>query len=1184
MDKPVKKRKRKFLKIVAWVLGIWALVLIVIQIALSPAVLTRLAGSFASEYIDGNVAFGKVSLSVLKNFPNINVSFDTVSVTYPSGRFASAESRLGMKNVAGRGNGADTLMSFDRFSASLNIAALGAGQIRIPFLQLEKPRIFARSYDSKTANWNILKASGKEDGDSVSSEMPKIVLGRIQFSDSPLVVYSSAQDSASIIVNMRKMQFNGRISSRNGSRKRINLRVDSMFVASRFPGDTLALALDRFRIGASRGQLRASAEATTYLATKSYGRLKVPVRLSSGISFPKDSVPAVSLKRFKADIAGIPVSAAADLRFSGQKGIYVKGSAAIDRCRVSDVLKYINGTIWKDAGEIQTDATVNLALSCDGWYSADTGSLPEISASMKVPDSYIGHKKLGIKHNLRFDASLDSDSSGYCTLTLGELSVSGKAIGISVAGKVRDLIGKDPVIGIDADASVNLDSLRNFIRKGSGIDARGKLDAEVKGTIRMSQLDPYRFADADVAGFIRSDRLDLSVEEDSLDVHIDSLDVVLGALGNTRDSSIAQGERMLALAAKLDSLKLNYRDKLFARGSGLSLKAQNAAAILDAGDSSRFYPFGGKLQIGFLAVAGADTTVILVADSDNTFRISPKKGNPDVPVLSLKSSSGGIYLRGPVNRIGLRKLEMDATAAMNSIERRQRGKAFADSLAKRYPDVPRDSLFNHLRSLRGSRKIQLPDWLSEEDFMKKDLQFKLDSSVVKTFMTWDAEGSMKLAGASVISPYFPLRNSVRNLEGSFNNNEIALNSLELQSGRSNMSVKGKVKGIRGLVAGRGMLALDMDVASDSLNLNELLGAYSVGSRYVPAKQTVRSSTDSLMELGNDREYQDSIVTDTLSNVTDIETSLLVVPANINARITLDASDVRFSTLLLTSMQSQLTVKERCVQFMNTSARSDIGNIDFEGFYSTRTKKDLSTGFDLNLSKVTAEKVIEMVPAVDSLMPMLKSFKGELDCQIAATADIDTCMNIIVPSIKGVIRIGGKSLELQESDAFYQIAKKLKFKDKQNGYIEKMSVEGVISDNRLEVFPFILKLDRYTLAMSGVQNLDMSFRYHISVLDSPIPFRVGIDLYGDNFDDFRFKIGKAKYKSTDIPVFSSVIDQTRLSLKASIEKIFSVGVEKALQENARLDAIRKYKEKIDYSAAVNQQLDSLSAEEKAELGE
>ncbi len=1174
-------KKRTWLKVLAWIAAIWAVILIVIQIVLSPAVLTRLARNFAADYIDGDVSFGKVSMSVFKSFPNLNVSFDTVSVTYPTERFRDIEKNIGMGRVAGRGEKEDTLMSFDRFSASLNIAALTVGQIRIPYLSLEKPRIFARTYDQENANWNIFKVTGSEDSDTTGTGMPKIVLGKIAFSDKPLIIYNSVPDTTNIILNMKEMQLNGKVRSDGKDSRRVSLEVDSMFVAGRFPGDTLALALDKFRIGMARGRMFAGAQATTFLATRSYGRLRIPVGFTTALEIRKDTVPNFSLRKLKAEVAGIPLQASVDVKLYSTDSIYVKGEASIDKCKVSDVLKHLNKSILKDIDQIQTDATVSLNASCDGWYSSSTGSLPSVTASLQIPKSSIGHKKFGTSNTLLFSADIKGGAGKPFDLALNELSVSGKALDINAKGKAEDLLGEDPLIGIEAGMSVRLDTLKGLIKKGSGIDAGGSLDAELKGSINLSQIDPYKFADADMAGFIRSDRLDLEIEKDSLSMHIDSLDIVLGAVGNTRDSSIAQGERMLVLASRLDSLRLKYKDEMFVNGRKLSLKAQNAAGILNSSDSTKVYPFGGRLEIGFLALAGADTSVVLVSGSDNTFTISPKKENPDVPVLALKSKTEGVFLRNSVNRLGLGGLQLDATAAMNSIERRQKAKAFVDSLAKKYPDVPRDSLFHHLRKIRGPHKVEIPDWLSEKDFRKNDIQFSMDSSIVKIFREWDADGMLALRRANLITPYFPLRNSLRDVKGTFNNNEINLESFNLISGHSNLAAKGRLKGIRGLVAGRGFLDLDMDITSDSLNINELLGAYTVGSEFVPANLPEISDTEDLIS-SDDEDYQDTFVTDTLADATGIETSLIVVPANIIAQIRLDASNVKMSDLTFSKMQSRLTVKERCVQFMNTSAKSDIGNIDFEGFYSTRTKQDLRTGFDINISNVTAEKVIELVPAVDSLMPMLKSFKGQLNCQMAATADIDTTMNIVIPSINGVIRIGGTGLTLSESDAFSQIAKKLKFKDRESGHIDKMSVEGLIKDNTLEVFPFVLKVDRYTLAMSGIQNLDMSFRYHISVIDSPIPFRLGIDLYGDNFDDMKFKIGKAKYKSTNVPVFSKVIDQTRLNLKESIAKIYTMGVEKAVQENRRQSAIEEYKKQIDYKDAADMQLDSLSAEEKAQI--
>lgn len=1169
-----KKRSRTAVKILIWIAAIWAVILIAIQVALSPAVLTRLADKFSSQYIDADVEFGKVSLSVIRNFPNVRVTFDTVSVTYPSERFAVMEKKSGMRRIPGRGSDADTLMSFSSFSASVNIAALAAGQIRIPSLTLDKPRIFARSYDRQTSNWDIFKTSGNGD-DTTSSTMPKIVLGKIHFSDRPHIVYNSLEDTVSLVLDMKQMQFNGRLSLDNPDRKRIDFTLDSMFLAGRFPADTVALTLDRFRIAASRRNIRAEAGATTYLATRSYGRVQIPVRFSSFLNFPKDTIPSVSLKRFKAEVAGIPLYADIDLKFDNSRGIYVKGDARIEKCRISDVLKYMNRTVWKEASEIRTDAIINMTASCDGYYSKEAGTVPRITARIEIPESSIGHRAIGEKNRLRLDAGISSQDGKTITAVLDGFGIKGKGLDISAEGSAEDILGQDPLFDINAGLQMHLDTIGRMLKPGSGLRARGNMNAGIKGKIRLSQIDPYLFSRSDVSGFIRSDSLDFSSEKDSADIYLDSLDIWFGAVGNTRDTSIAQGERMIAVVAAVDSARISYRNQLLV-GKRLSLKAQNSTEILNPEDSSGFYPFGGRLEIGFMSLLGKDTTALVIAGSDNIFKISPKPGNPDIPVLTLDSGSSMIFMRNPVNRIGLRDFDVHATAAMNSIERRQKAKAFIDSLSRKYPDIPRDSLFIHLMKQKGRT---IPEWLTEDDFRKKDIQFQIDSSIMKIFREWDAYGDLSLRRAYVISPYFPLRNRIDSLDARFSNNGIDLGGIKMTSGTSSLSARGKLTGLRGAVSGRGILGLDLEISSDSLNVNELLGAYAVGAEYVP--EVTVDSTD--LTGTEDSSYRESIVTDTLANASaDIETSLLVIPSNINARISLDARNVKYASLAISRMTSDITVKERCIQLTNTSARSEIGNIGFEGFYATRTKKDLKTGFDLSLKDITAEKVIEMVPAVDSIIPLLKSFKGQLNCEMAATASLDTSMNIIIPSINGVIRIGGSDLTVKENEAFYQIARKLKFKDRHTGYIDNMSVEGVIKDNVLEIFPFILNVDRYTMAMSGIQNLDMSFRYHISVLDSPIPFRVGIDLYGDNFDDFKFKIGKAKYKSTNIPAFSSVVDQTRLNLKESIEKIFTKGVEAAIQENERQKAIEDYKSSIDYRQAVDQQLDSLSAEEQKEL--
>lgn len=357
-----------------------------------------------------------------------------------------------------------------------------------------------------------------------------------------------------------------------------------------------------------------------------------------------------------------------------------------------------------------------------------------------------------------------------------------------------------------------------------------------------------------------------------------------------------------------------------------------------------------------------------------------------------------------------------------------------------------------------------------------------------------------------------------------------------------------------------------------IDVNEILIALNAGKKFTPPGHNAALSGV------NDDDYLNSVkeLTDADTTVT---TSLLVLPSNLNAKVTLEANKVRYSNLETTWIASDLVMKERCLQATNTLATTNMGDVYLEGFYSTRTKKDLKAGFDLTLAGITAEKVIQLFPAVDSIVPMLKSFKGLLDCEIAATSSIDTSMNIVLPSLSGIVKIDGRDLSLAESEELNKLRKTLMFKDKDSTHIESLSIRGIIKDNQLEIFPFLLDIDRYSLAASGLQGFDQRFKYHLSALKSPIPFKFGINLNG-SFDDWKWKLGKTKYKSRNIPLFDDQVNSLTLSLTTAIHNIFEKGVEQALKQNEQSQkAIEAKKSELEYSASLTE---DLSADEKKTL--
>ncbi|MBR2437518.1 MAG: hypothetical protein IKB26_00565, partial [Bacteroidales bacterium] len=206
------------------------------------------------------------------------------------------------------------------------------------------------------------------------------------------------------------------------------------------------------------------------------------------------------------------------------------------------------------------------------------------------------------------------------------------------------------------------------------------------------------------------------------------------------------------------------------------------------------------------------------------------------------------------------------------------------------------------------------------------------------------------------------------------------------------------------------------------------------------------------------------------------------------------------------------------------------------FYRTRSRTDLSVGFDMQLKDIDVAEFIKLYPGIDSLLPMIRSFEGIINSQMTATAQIDTNMNFRLSTVEGVARIKGDSLVLMDGETFAEIAKMMKFKNRERNLVDSIAVEVSIKDNTIEVYPFIMKMDRYTTAISGRQDMDMNIDYHISVLKSPIPMRLGIDITG-NMDDFKIKVGKAKYKSTALPVYTKQIDSTRINLREQIRNIY-----------------------------------------------
>jgi len=1135
---------RKAWKVIRGVLlGAAALLLVLlvtVQFLLRPSTLTGIVNKLAAQYVEGSVSFEEVKAHVVRSFPYVNIEATHFSITYPHQRYAQWDSiyqeptrRFSLLR-AGQGRTleqVDTLASFGRLGVAVNyMAFLSHGDIHVHRLELEHPRIFAHYYDSTAANWDILpiggseEASPEEGNERETGGLPRITLSEIKLTNKPFIVYTNPKDTLLGMFTMRRLVLDGKLDSKRPDRSRAAVSLDSLWISGRLPADTVALALERLRMDVKDRHMKLDAQAAARLATGSYGRLRVPIGIQADASFPERADKALEV-----DLHSLLLSLSS-LQLEGQ-GSFVRQplywdlnvKAAIQDCPLGQLLKEYQEN-FPTFQKLDTDAHLSLEASVEGQWG--NGRTPSVNARVRIPMSRLDYEGLGRAGRLALDASVDTDDLKEVNARLHRVLVDIAGAHIDASASVQDALGEDPLIELDGRIRARVDSLTQVFTEG--IDGTGRIDARLKGAARLSQLDMVHIGAASINCDLTAQDLLLDMPADSLHASLPSVRMNLATKGNKIDRNIRQGARVLALKAEVDTLNVQ-RGGMFVRGAGLRLLMQNSADILKGG--KELTPFMGLLKVSSLRLRDNDGLGIGLRDNTERFRIAPATAGRAHPRLTLSSESGRLIARSGANLYALRDFKFDISASRHQVRKggKARFKRVLDSLQRVYPGVPRDSLLHHAHM----RHTQ-PD-----DFSASDISISLSQSLREYVRNWDYQGSLSLERARVFMPSFPLKTALTEVSGSFDNDTLALKSLTLTSGASDVSAKATLSGLRRALLGRrhSKLKLKADVRSQFLDANQLMQAYAYYSVYEAPSSLSSASDDAVEEAATNVELPP-----------ESGNKLVVIPSNLEIDFSLEASGIRYDSLLINWAAADVSMRDRTVQVTNALAASNMGDIYFEGFYATRAKDDIKAGFDLNLVDITAEKVITLFPAMDTIMPLLTSFAGDLDCELTATSDIDTCMNLKLPTVNGILKISGKNLMLKESEEFTKLARLLMFKDKKKAVVDNMMVSGLVANNTLTVFPFLLDVDRYMLAASGTQHLSQDFNYHISVIRSPLLVKFGLNAWGPDFDHIHYGLGKAKYKSPNIPVFTKPLDMAQYNMVAAIHNVFDLGVEKALQEN------------------------------------
>jgi len=268
----------------------------------------------------------------------------------------------------------------------------------------------------------------------------------------------------------------------------------------------------------------------------------------------------------------------------------------------------------------------------------------------------------------------------------------------------------------------------------------------------------------------------------------------------------------------------------------------------------------------------------------------------------------------------------------------------------------------------------------------------------------------------------------------------------------------------------------------------------------------------------------------------------MVPKGVDLLLNVNIAAATFGLDSANRINGGVRVKDGLLVLDDFDFTTPAARMQITTMYRTPRKNHLFMGLECHMLNVEIEELLKIIPDIDSMMPMLRSFKGKGEFHMAVETYLDSLYNPKKSTIRGAASIKGQDLVLMDGETFSEIAKTLRFNKKTYNKVDSISAEFTVFKQEIDVYPFLFVMDKYKAVIAGRHNLDLSFDYHISVVDSPLPIKFGINVTG-TMDDMKYRPAKCRYAEFYRPSARYEVKNKQLELRKMIRDALIANVKK-----------------------------------------
>lgn len=964
----------------------------------------------------------------------------------------------------------DTLVSFKRTIVAINPTYIfNSKRIAVELFFLDTPRFYGYIAPDGKTNWDIVQSTDTTAQDTTSRQpLPPIDLKKVRIKSGRLV-YDDRQQDLYTEVNGFYLNLKGSFANQN-RRNGVRLETGSSSILFDSPAYTLS------------------------------NHLRLDFKSDVNWSY---MMREITLEEAELRVNDLPFKASGSIkrRDEGQPSLVDLGFN-LSILDLNDILRFIPDQYLKNRDKMTATGSILL----EGKIQGEVGDsvVPSLDLCCKIDNGsyHVEGVQQGID-SLRMD--VDLALNGPCPdssfVKVEEMVVKGRNISLDLKGSAFNLFD-NPAIRARIKGNANLTQLAKDFLNPDTITLEGEMNADLATAFTVNDLLDSNVSKIEANGSLNIGRFKANSPAFGLDAYIAGLSLTAGSA--KKESRYMRTDELLASSLRVDTLNIQYKESVNSRISQLELRVNTAREV----DTTAVIPVTTRMTIGQLRSKLADSTWLALKNTTLDGGIKASASNKRIPTAAFRLRVDTLKYFMVAARTG---------AVLSGSQFTLEALPYRDAIRQRLERSARDRRRAAFRLARPSGQ--------------RDTTAVADTSATSRLLRrWEARGKIDFDRLRLFSRYFPIPIYMDGTSVSFSTNRVTLKDARLHLGKSDLRLNGQLSQLRTVALRGGTLKGQLSVESDLVDCNQLLLAMNRGARFAKQDQNSHASfnTDSITSLEN--QDMEIAAGDTLR--TDTTTRLMVVPKFLDLSLHTDAKRILFKDLELKNVVGEVVVRDQTLNLSELRMDSNIGDGNLTMVYSTPDQAHASMGLELGLDKIQVNKLIDLFPSMDTLVPMLRSFEGVVDCQITATCQTDSTMSVLLPTLNASCFMRGKNMVLLDGETFTEISKTLMFKNKERNLIDSIAVDLAIKDNKIEVFPFLVEMDRYKVAVGGTHNMDMSFNYHLSVLKSPVPFKLGIDITG-NLDDFKFKIVRCKYKDFLQPAKQAELDSTRRNVRELI---------------------------------------------------